>query len=211
MGADFLKEVLPNLGPDIGFTILAADDPKQVPLGLFALGVKSLPKEAPVDQLLHKSIQFFAGLAIFEYNRKNADPIRIRSVQQGSTEVKYLVQDKLFPAGFQPALALKDGYLLLATAPEAIAKFRAQPAGITTPGEVPLVKISPPELARLMKQRRDLLLDQMVQKGKESPAAAGQILDGLIEGLDLFHALHFVHRAGDHQSALILRLIPAKK
>src|SRR4029450_4106044 len=125
LGLNVTRDILPNIGPDLGFAVTLPDG-NGMPRALVALAAKSAPKEAPVDQMLIKSAQLFVGLAVFEYNRKNNDkPVHIRSVQQGDVEVKYLAQDKLFPPGIQPAIALKDGYLLFASAPEAIADFRA--------------------------------------------------------------------------------------
>jgi hypothetical protein len=210
-GHSFGQTIVPNVGPDAGFCILAPEDSRGIPQGLFALRVKSEPTEAPVDRSLYQSAQLLAGLAVFEYNRKHTDPIRILTAQQKGVEVKYLAQDKLFPPGVQPALALKDGYLLLASSPEAIARFGAVVnAAPTSDGEVPLVKLSLPQIARLVRQRRELLIDHMVEKSHESPAMAARIVEGLAAGLDLFESLQFSQRTADGQASWIVRLTPRK-
>ena len=45
-------------------------------------------------------------------------------------EIKYLANDKAYPPGLQPAFALKGGYLVLASSPEAIRRF-TPPTGRT--------------------------------------------------------------------------------
>ena len=217
MGVDLFRDVLPNIGPDVGFSIFPrdanpADKTGPFPHGIIAVAVKSAPQGAPVDQLLFRSTQMFAGLFIYEHNRKSKDHlIQFRSVQQGNVEVKYLIQDQFFPPGFQPAIALKDGYFLVATSPQAIAQFRAGTFPRSESAEVPLVKISPLELSKVVRERRDLLLEQMIKKGKETPETANHILDGLAAGLETFQSLQLLQRTGPRQSAWILRLVPTKE
>ena len=209
-GIDLFDQILPNLGPDVGLSIQPGEKAGDVPQAIFALAVKSLPKETPVDQKLYTTIQFFSGLALFDHNRKNPDRILWQTAKQGPVEVKHLAQDKLFPAGFQPSLALKDGYLLLATSPSAIARFRPQATAMVSPGETPLVKVNLVEIAKVLRDRRDLLIEQMVKKGKDTPTTAAQSLDGIASGLEIFESLHLVHRGGDDHASLILRLTPRK-
>src|SRR5207253_2453506 len=122
---DPIKDVLPNLGPDWGLCVLPSRDAQHLPQAMFALAVRSGSKEQPIDQALFKGAQFFAGLAILEFNKNNPNAlIRLQTAMQGKVEVKYLTSDKFFPAGLQPACALKDGFLIFATSPDAIADFR---------------------------------------------------------------------------------------
>ena len=182
-----------------------------MPRAIVALAAKSAPREAPVDQMLLKSAQLFVGLAVFEHNRKNNDnPIHIRTAQQGPIEVKYLAQDKLFPAGVQPAIALKGGYLLFASAPESIVDFRADALPAAAANESPLIKIAPREWGRLMKMHRQAMIDHLVQKNKDAPAGAANVVDGIAAGFDLFQSLTVSQRVGGGQAAWIVRLTPTK-
>jgi hypothetical protein len=208
-GLDVYREMLPNLGPDIGFA-LTLPEGASLPRGLVALAVQSAPKEAPVDQTLLKAANLFLGLAIFDYNRKNTDPIRVRTLQQDGVEVKFLDQDKIFPSSVQPALALKEGYLLVGSSPDAIADFRADRSPAAASAETPLLKMAPREWSRLMKAQRQAMIDHLVKKHRDTPAAAANVVDGIAAGLELFQSLNLTQRAAAGQSAWTLRLTPAK-
>ncbi len=208
-GLDLDRDLLPNIGPHFGFAVTLSDGPG-LPRALVALAVKSAPAEAPVDQMLYKSALLFANLAVFEYNRKNNDPINVRTVKQGDIEVKYLANDKLFPPGVQPALALKDGYLLLASSPDAVAGFRANNSPAPSGNETPLIRMSMREWSRLIKAHREMLVDHLVKKNNEAPASAAGVVDGLAAGFDLFQSLTVSQRVGEGRAAWIIRLTPAK-
>jgi hypothetical protein len=209
VGLDVAREVFPNIGPDFGFTVTLPED-KGLPRALVAVAVKPAPKETPVDQLLYKTIQTFAGFALFDYNRKLDEPIRTRTVKQGVVEVKHLAHDKLFPPGVEPALALKDGYLLLASAPDAIAAFRASDSPAPPASETPLIKIAPREWSRLITTHRQAMIDHFVEKNKDTPATAGKIVDGLASGFELFQSLNLSQRVGGGQVVWTVRVTPGK-
>jgi hypothetical protein len=205
VGLDPFNDVLPNLGPDWGACVLPASAGKQFPQAIVALAVKPGNKEAPVDQALVKALNFFVSLALFEHNRTHADAIQIRSLWQDGVEVKHLIQDKLFPPGFQPAWALKDGYLLLATSPAAIAQFERPTGAAAANGDVPMVRFAPVEMAKLIRHHRERVLEQMSQKNAVDKATAAQNLDSLLTLLDLCERVTLSRRHGDHQLSLIVR------
>lgn len=201
---DLFKDLLPNVGPDWGVCVLPSRDAKQVPQTIVALAVKPGSKERPVDQTLVKGLELFASIAVLEHNKNNPDaPIRVETVSQGKVEVKYLAGDKAFPPGIAPAFALKDGFLLLASAPEAIDGFRLREKKPSERKETPLVRISAPELARLLEQRREHILSSLPQKD------AKQHLANVIALLGMFDQLTLSHRAEAGQATWTLRLAPA--
>lgn len=205
VGLDPFRDVLPNLGPDWGVCVLPASAGKQFPQAIFALAVKPGDKNAPVDQSLIKALHFVASLAVFDHNRRHDDKIQMRTVKQGDVDVKYLTQEKLFPPGFQPACALKDGYLLLATSPAAIEQFQRPMGAFAANGDVPMVRFAPTELAQLVRQHRERVLEQMSQKSRLDKAAAGRNLDNLLTLLDLCQHVTLSQRHGDRQLSLIVR------
>jgi hypothetical protein len=206
---DLLRDVLPNLGPDWGVCVLPPRDSTALPQMIVALAVKPGNGPEPVDDALFRGVQLLAGLAVVEHNSKNPDfPIRVETVQQGNVSVKVLVQDKLFPAGFRPSGALKDGFLLLASSPEAIARFGARAAPLAAPGEAPLLRLSPIELATMLKLRREQVLVEIRQKHQLSPQEAARALDQLLELLDLFDSVTLSQRGGAGQASWSLRVLP---
>lgn len=208
LGLDPIREVLPNLGPDWGLSIAPATD-NAWPHALFALGVRPGSGEVGVDQALVKGLQFFAGLAVFEYNRTHPEPFRVKSVIRDNVEIRYLVNDKVLPAGFQPAFALKDGYLLLATTPEAISQFRLRDISLPR-GESPLFRLSPPEISRFLGQHRDLAIELLTERNKLSADQASRLLEGTRAMLDLFARVSLVRRTEDDLVSWILRVAPAE-
>ena len=207
-GLDFFRQIVPNVGPDVGFAVFRVDDKDPLPAGLVAVAVKSEPTP-PVDKTVLSAIQFFGTLAVFDHNKRSPDTIRMRSLQQESVDVKYLDQPKAFPPGVQPAMALKDGYLVLATSPRAIAAFRPGPMPALERDEIPLLKLSAGESAKMMERHRDVLAADLVAKGRETPESARRIVDGLIAGVRAFDSVQVLQRTSEESSSWILRLSPA--
>jgi len=206
LGLDVADDVLPNLGPDWGFSVSAAAT-NQFPHALFALAVR--PGTKDVDQALFKAGQILAGLAVVAHNSKSADPIRLKTVVQDKVEVKYLEGDKVFPPGLRPALALKDGYLLLASSPEAIQGFRPQQTQ-TFAGEVPVVRLSIVELGKFLRQHRAWVIAAIADKNKLSASEVAQGLDSALAVMDLLDRFEIHQRSATGQSTWTMRLHPRR-
>jgi hypothetical protein len=201
---DLFNDLLPNIGPDWGVCVLPSKDAKQLPQAIVALAVKPGSTKQPVDQRLVKAIEIFASIAVLEHNKNNPNaPIRLETVLQGKTDVKFLAGEKAFPLGIAPAFALKDGFLLVASAPEAIERFKLPGKKPSDRRETPLVRISAPELARLLEQRREHILSSLPQKD------AKQHLENVIGLLRMFDQLTLSHRGESGQASWTLRLSPA--
>jgi hypothetical protein len=213
VGIDLARDLAPNLGPDCGFCVLPAAGANKLPQGLAALAVRPGSKGVALDQTLYRGIQILAGFALVDFNRRNPNtPMRVATLSQDGVEVKYLTNDTLFPPGFQPACALKDGYLLLATSPDAIARFR-QAAGVTAPGavgEAPLVRIAPREIAKMLRQHRELVVKDALRDAS-SAAAAAKALVSALSVLDLLDRIEIARAGGSGQASLVLRVRPALK
>ena len=212
LGLDPFKEGLPNIGPDWGLCVLPSNEKQLFPQGLFALAVKPLPERAPTDQAIYRALQFGMTLAILHHNSKHEDDrqIRMGTVMQGSVEIKYLEGDKVFPPGFRPALALKDGYLVVATAPEAIPAFVQHPDDHAPTDGALFVRFSPIQFAKLIRHRRDELAALADRPGGAGGAAAAKNLDNLAQVLELFEQATLSQRVREDELAWILRVEMAK-
>ena len=213
LGKDFAKEVLPNLGPDLGLCVTAppAGDKAWFPHTVLALRVRPGPADAPLDQALLRAVDFYALSLVFGYNRgrQAPDQLALKSVFQDKVEVKYLVNDRLFPPGLQPAYGLQRGYLVLGSSPEAVRRFGAAPAGASPQAgdEVPLLRMSLKELRRFVKERREPLAAFVAEKNQLPREEAGKALDKLLTGLELIDRLELTHRSAGHgQVKLTLRV-----
>lgn len=210
LSLDPFKELLPNIGPDWGVCILPANDGREMPQAMIAIAVQPGSKEKPVDQALFGAVHFYAGLAVVGHNDKNPkNVIRIETAKQGNIEIKYLVNDKLFPAGYRPACALKEGYLVFATSPAAIERFQRRTPAATARKETPLLRVSPPELAKLLDQRRDHIMHTLMAGEKMPQAQAKQHVDNVISFLDLFDQLTISQHGDGGQASWSVRLTPA--
>lgn len=203
-----VKQVLPYLGPDCGLCVLSPPAKKSFPHILVALRVQAGTGKVPVDQALMKTLHFFIGLAVVDQNLRYKDqPTQIKTMTQDNVEVRYLVNDKKFPAGFQPSFALKDGYLLLASSPDAIRRFIAGPVEPLPAGkETLLLRVSLAELSTLLKDRRESIVGFLAEKKQLPPEAAGQLLDSFLGGLDLFDNLELSQRTESDRVIWIARL-----
>ena len=130
-------------------------------------------------------------------------------VMQEKVEVLCFKSGKLFPPGFQPACALKAGFLIFATTPEAIAHFRLRDKKADARKDTPLARVSAPELARLLEHRRDHIVSTLIEQ-KMPPANARRNFENVVGLLGLFDHLTLSHHGGDGQATWSLRLTPAR-
>jgi hypothetical protein len=207
LGLDLAKDVLPSLGPDWGLCITApADKEVLVPHLTWALRVQTGPNKPAADKALLSGLNTLAFFAVFQSNH-----LQLKTVKQDKVEVKYLESDQVFPAGFKPAFAVKDGYLLLTSSPDAVKTFskRSSP-GATASGEVPVLRVALREWGRFLKARREPFTKYVADKDGISRDQAGKHLDGLLWMLDLFDRLELNQRTGDGLATWTLRLVPAQ-
>jgi len=116
MGRDAFKEVLNALGPD-WLAWIAPNDKALFPEVAMVLRIQTPEAEKRTRQ----SLQQLAFLARYSYNRAYPDhePIVIESVD-GLT---YLANTQIFPPGVQPAFAVGQGYLYIASHPDVVQRL----------------------------------------------------------------------------------------
>jgi hypothetical protein len=205
LGKEVLKELAPHFGPDWGICLAAPPDKESFPHLLFALRMRTKPGEPEFGHALIKMLHLFARSAVNDYNRKHQDKIQLKVENQGGVEMHYLVNDAKFPRGFRPAFAYTDGYLVVASSPEALARFGkhdGKPAGTASP----LVRVSFQKLAALIKERRAALIDFMAEKRQITPEAAAARLDALAWGLGLFERAEVVQQTDGNRVAWVFRV-----
>jgi hypothetical protein len=209
-GDAVIKQVLSSLGPDCGLCVAPAPDGKGFPHVIVALRLQRGKGPVPAEKALMKTLQVFAALATLEHNLRNKDVLRLKKVMQGPVDVRYFVNDKRFPPGVRPAFALKDGYLVLASSPEAIRRFASPAAAVPQDKETPLLRLSLKQLARLLKERPGMALD-FFNVGKAQPREKrGPQLAALLAGLELFDSLEVTQRNEGNQVSWVVRLRAAE-
>jgi hypothetical protein len=213
LGKDFVKEVLPALGPDWGLCVLAppAQDKGWAPQVLFALRLLPGQATAPVDQALLSAVNSSAMLAVLAHNHQHPDrPLSLKFVVRDKKEIKYLQGERCFPPGLQPAFSLQGGYLVLATSLELVHRFGipTTAAGPTAP--FPLLRVSFKDCRAYLKERREPLAQALAEKNHVAKEEAGKWLDGVQEGLQLIDRLELRQRTTPGQVTFTLALQPAQ-
>jgi hypothetical protein len=143
VGKDKLPLVLDALGPDWGAWVQppAKGAKEAVPVAVAAVKVRADgEKGAEAVRALAQSLEYGFQVARIAYNSKHADQIALGEEKDGDAVIKVLSGDGL-PPGLRPCFALKDGYLLLSTSPDAIRAFRAPPDA-PKPGDALLARFS---------------------------------------------------------------------
>jgi hypothetical protein len=206
-GKEFVREVLPSLGPDLGLCLLAPakEDKGPLPHGLLAVRVR--PGKG-ADEAMLSAVDFYARLAAVAY-RNQGKAVSLKTLRQDRTEVKYLAGEGVFPPGVQPAYALMDGYLVFASSPEALRRFvPASPRKAT--GDVPVLRLSARALHEYLTGHRDALVSLAAEKHGLSKEEAGQRLDGLAAVLQLLDRVEVSQSSGAGKVSLTLRLQTTK-
>jgi hypothetical protein len=214
LGKDFIKEVLPCIGPDIGFCLYPppASDKDWCLQGFAALKVGSGDPAAPVDRALLAGLNTLAMLAVVAHNSKDGDhPLTLKSANLDKREFKYLAGDGVFPPGLEPAFGLHAGYLVAATSPAALRRFapgpRTQALGA---GSVPILRLDLRELRDYLKTRAHTLTDVLAATHGLKPEDVRLRLDKIVATLELFDRLEINQAVSAGQVALSLRLQPAQ-
>jgi hypothetical protein len=206
-GKDFIKELLPALGPDCGLCLIAPPTAEKswFPQTILATRLRTGPKGESVDSDILSTVTFYAQLAVVTHNQKNKNPLSLKTLVQDKVEIKYLSGDGVFPAGLRPSFALKDGHLVLASSPEVLARFHsAKPA--RTADDVPLLRLSAPELRRFLSERREPLLEAAIASNGLTKVEAARRLDALTAILSLLDRVEITHRSEAGKAALTIRV-----
>jgi hypothetical protein len=208
LGSVFGKSDLPqlpdHLGPDWGFCVTAppVDSKAVLPEFVVALRVRPGKDGAKVEQSLLDAMNKVATLAEIAYNFNHKDSLERKTTRAGDADVVYLTAAGL-PAGVQPAYALKDGFLFIATHPDAVTRLKPGKA----PAEDRLLVLSFRNVDRYLSARADDLKQFLVTQNKTPAEDAAHQIAQLRAGLELLDRLELVnesHQPG--QAKLTVRL-----
>lgn len=203
LGRDRLTRVLEALGPDWA---VWAEPPASGtgPLPVVVAAVR-LKGDADVTRVVDRAVGFGFEAARVAYNAKHADQIEIEDEADAAGRLVTLTGEKAFPAGVRPSFAVKGGYLVLATSPDAIRRFRppsdAAPAGN---GEAVVARLSGQALRTYLREHRDALARVV---GGDDAARTIDQLGVLLEPMD---RAEVVVRGTDTGMRLAVRLRPVR-
>jgi hypothetical protein len=210
LGSDVARDVVPCLGPDVGFCVLpppAAEKQAWFPSLIGALRVQPGKQEPPLERTLLTAVNTLAVFVGVAYNSTHTDQMVLSSEMQDKVEVKFMTNARFFPSGVQPAFAFKDGYLVVASSPAAVQMFRVNAAPIPeAAGEIPWLRLSLHEVCRYLQGKREHFADQIAQKDGVSREEATRRLNDGLAFLGLFDRLEINHKRAPGQLTLLLRM-----
>jgi hypothetical protein len=137
IGKDKLPLVLNSLGPNWAAWAEPPQPGAFLPTLVAAVEIHGTGEpRAKAEQALVEAIEYGFRTARVAYNANHTDQIEVKEETDSQTGVVILslVNDKGFPPGFRPSFGVQHGYLVLATAPEAIKRFEV-PAPAARPND----------------------------------------------------------------------------
>lgn len=208
-GKDFVREVLPGVGPDLGLCIAAppTGEPEWFPQAFFAIAVRPADNQAPsIEQAVLAAVDFYAQLAVVAQNRPSAEALILKTAPYDKTRVKYLTGDPRFPPGLQPAYGVRRGFLLFASSPDVIRRFGEDDRPGTQGEQVPLLRLSLKACSRYLADRRNSLVDYVSAQNATSREEVNAKLQGIITFLELFDQVEIKHHSTAGQLRFFMRL-----
>lgn len=214
VGRDNLPLVLDALGPNAAVWAGPPADGSFLPTLVAAVEITGGGADrAKAEKALAEAVGFGFRAARVAYNLRHEDQIELKEEKDDATgvEVTSLVNEKGFPPGFRPSFALTRGYLVLATSPDAVKKFRP-PAADAAP------KAGPAVLARVSGVRSRAYLQAHGEKLATFLSGlglgdAGQLRGhavGLSAVLELIDTAELTARDIENGVRLSLRVTPTK-
>src|SRR5262249_51021838 len=135
----------------------------------------------------------------------------LKTRAQGGGPIKYLDGPEPFPPGLQPAYALVEGRLLIASSPEVIRRFGTAPGPALDAGApVPVVRVSVKAWREFLKQRREPVVAFLAEKNQLPPAEVGARLDKLLAVLEFTDRAELKQKTDAGQVILSLTVTPSK-
>jgi Protein of unknown function (DUF3352) len=212
---DFLKEVLPQIGPDFGMYLSAPPDNQKTwfPRTVLAVRVGADSEKPAFNHSVLSAINAYAFAIVLGHNKLNPkQQMSLKTVLQGKREVKYLISEQGFPLGFQPSVALDAGYIIFASSPEVMRRFGdtfANHGDVKPAEDIPLMRASFKELRRWLTERQDVLTPIMAEQNKLTKDEAQQRMMHFLSSLELIDHLEISQRALPGQAVFTLTLQPA--
>ncbi len=203
-----LDALLKGLGPDWGLWVVppASGEKTWMPQAILAVRVPDTPEGAVAEATVRNAVQF-----LFTAAQLAREEFKVETVTIDKTSIKCLSHATLFPSGFRLSFAVKDGYLLLASSPDAIGRFQKPKDAVFKSDETPLLRIS-------AKAWRDYLgkhksgIAAFIEKATGTPAKeTNNILEQIAANLEPFDRFEIGIRSDKDRATLTLRLKTAKE
>jgi hypothetical protein len=234
MNQEMFQFLAPSLGPDWGFCVTASQAKTDFPHVVFAAKVRTAPGRPEEALGVLNSVRLMTLVGMADYNNTHKDQVQLKTITSYRGDIHCLVNDERYPKGFRPCFSLRENYLLLASSPEAIEKFKLENINIAIgpkPGvkpmgsggtvkpaiakmaaplypvvTTPLARISCQRLADLMKERREAMLHIMAKHRAKGEKDAEARFQSMAATLGLFDQIDFIQQTQGDMVTWILRV-----
>ncbi|AWM39028.1 hypothetical protein GobsT_27030 [Gemmata obscuriglobus] len=209
-GKDKWPLVLDALGPDWGVWVQPPAPGTAVPVAVAAVKVATVgPKGADAAKALDQALEYGFQVARVAYNAKNEEQLELKEETSAGTVIKSLSGGAL-PPGVVPSFALKDGYLLLATSPDAIKSFKTPTADTVPLGEVPFARFNAASVREYLAAHGPKLAKLLNSAGAGTEASLVEQLGQLGLALEPVERVELLTRGDDGGLKLLLRVKTVK-
>jgi hypothetical protein len=212
VGKDKLLLVLDALGPDWGLWVLppapGAKD-TAVPVVVGAVKVQTTDeKAAKASKALLQLLEHGFQVAQIAYNAKHKDQIDLGEEKDGDVVIKSLSGEGL-PSGFRPCFALKGGYLVVSTSPDAIKSFKA-PTDAKAGGDVLLARFNATTTRAYLSSHAPALAKLLAGAGAGEEKTLLEQLGGLAAILEPVEKAELLTRSDASSLKVMLRVKTVK-
>ena len=211
-GRDRLPRVLDALGPD--WAVWA--EPPAAGGGFLPVVVGAVkvspdgPDAAATEKAIRRAVAFGADAARFAYNMAHPDQIEVAEEADGDATITTLSGEKAFPPGVRPAFAFKGGYLIVASHPDAVRRFKAPDAVKPDAGEAVVARFAAPAVRDYLRAHGPALADYLAKHGHGTEKELREQVQSVAKVLELMDRLEVVTAGTDTGLRLALRAKLAK-
>lgn len=186
IGRDKLPLVIDSLGPDWGFWLVPPPQGGLLPVPVFALEVQTAGKQgAEAAKAVTGTVDYFFQYLRVVYNTGHTDQIDLTDEADGTATIKSLTGEKSFPPHVRPSFSLKESFLLFASDPDAIRRFR-KPGAVTAGAELPLMKFSAVTARAYLQAHSEPLAKYLAERFGTTVPEAARGIQNLVDGLEPF-------------------------
>lgn len=207
-GKGRLPAVLETLGPDWAAWALPPGKGGAVPAAVAAVRLDG-PNAADAAKALTRALEFGLQSARVAYNARHTDQLELTDEKDGDATLTVLSGPAL-PRGFAPCFAVKGGYLVLSTSPDAVRAFQP-PTGKPKPAsEVPLVRFHARGVREYLAADAAALAKVLSDAGAGDAKSLAEQLGALALALEPLDAVDLLVRGDETGLKLVLRAKPVK-
>lgn len=215
VGRDRLPLVLNALGPDWAAWAEPPVKDAFLPTLVAAIEIGGRGEErVKAEKSLVQALEFGFQMLRVAYNSKHTDQIELKEEKNAASGIiiRSLVNETGFPPGFRPSFAVVKGYLVLATAPEAIERFT--PTVLDNPVIPPhktLARLSGTAARAYLQTHGEKLAKFLAHVGVAADEQKTRALfDTLAQALELIDSAELITRPDENGLQLAVKVKPAR-